>query len=321
VIPLIALLIGKVRRHAAVVLVTLAAACTLLGATLFSITQGVSFGTALYWAITTATTVGYGDVTPHNAVGRVVAVGVMLTAIPLFGAIFALLAAVITAARLRRIFGLDYGLPDEGYVAIYGMDPSVERMIEELGKARRPTVLTADVDPAGLAPHVHLVRGDPTEERTVRRSHPERASQAFVTGNCDADVLVTAVLVHHSAPDLEILAATGSPKIASALRDLGIKRTIAAEELVGHTVAKSLEAPHAADLLLTLVTSEDYHLSELPAGSKEVGKSLSELRRDHEGLVLGIVKEGAVLLGVGSDPRMAEGDRLLVLEANGTARS
>jgi voltage-gated potassium channel len=314
VIPLITILIGKVRRHAAVALVALATLSTLLGAGLFALTQNVSFGTGLYWAITTATTVGYGDVTPHNTAGRVIAVGVMLTAIPLFGAIFALLAAVATAARLRRLFGLDYRLPDKGYVAVYGMDPSVECMLSELGRAGRAAVLAADVDPGSLGDHVHLVKGDPTEEQTVLRTHPERASQAFVTGASDADVLVTAVLVHHAAPDLEVLASTGSPKIASALRDLGITRTIASDELLGHTLAKSLEAPHAADLLLGLVASEDYRLSEVPVEGAAVGKRLSDLRREHSGLVLGLVHESRVLLGVGSDPTVDAADHLLVME-------
>jgi voltage-gated potassium channel Kch len=35
-------------------------------------------GDGMWWAITTVTTVGYGDVTPETAVGRLLAVAVML---------------------------------------------------------------------------------------------------------------------------------------------------------------------------------------------------------------------------------------------------
>src|SRR5215472_8986007 len=82
----------------------LAAAATLVlvvGAALFSLTQHVSIGLGLYWSVVTATTVGYGDVTPHNTAGRIVAAGVMLTTIPIIGAVFALLAGASALSRVR----------------------------------------------------------------------------------------------------------------------------------------------------------------------------------------------------------------------------
>jgi voltage-gated potassium channel Kch len=48
---------------------TTAVMIVLLGAALFSLTEHISYGVALYWSITTATAVGYGDVTPHNTAG------------------------------------------------------------------------------------------------------------------------------------------------------------------------------------------------------------------------------------------------------------
>ena len=51
------------------------------------------FPTALWWAIVTVTTVGYGDVVPDSVVGRVVGVALMLVGIGLFGALTANVAA------------------------------------------------------------------------------------------------------------------------------------------------------------------------------------------------------------------------------------
>lgn len=72
------------------------------------------FGDALWWAMTTVTTVGYGDRFPVTAIGRGIAVVLMLTGIAVFGAVTASIAAFLVetetpnqngdlAARLDRI--------------------------------------------------------------------------------------------------------------------------------------------------------------------------------------------------------------------------
>ena len=52
-----------------------------------------SFGDGLWWAITTVTTVGYGDRFPVTSTGRVLAVCLMLVGISLMGVITASVAA------------------------------------------------------------------------------------------------------------------------------------------------------------------------------------------------------------------------------------
>jgi voltage-gated potassium channel len=52
------------------------------------------FGDALWWAITTVTTVGYGDITPITPEGRLVAVVLMLTGISVIGVFTATVASM-----------------------------------------------------------------------------------------------------------------------------------------------------------------------------------------------------------------------------------
>lgn len=87
-------------------LTILSAACLDLAAGIwFAAVEHVSVGNGLYWAVTTATTVGYGDVTPRHALGKVIAVLVMLTVIPLFAATFSLFTTLMTANHVSRETG------------------------------------------------------------------------------------------------------------------------------------------------------------------------------------------------------------------------
>lgn len=54
-----------------------------------------TFGDAVWWSITTVTTVGYGDLSPVTGVGRVIAVLLMLGGISLVGVVTATLASWI----------------------------------------------------------------------------------------------------------------------------------------------------------------------------------------------------------------------------------
>ena len=68
---------------------------------LFDITQHSGFVSGMYWAVTTASTVGYGDVTAKGTGGKLLAIGVMLTAIPLLAAVFALVTSAHIGGKIR----------------------------------------------------------------------------------------------------------------------------------------------------------------------------------------------------------------------------
>lgn len=74
----------------------------------------------------------------------------------------------------------------------------------------------------------------------IRKSWPEGADEALVTGTDDGDVLVTCVALRSLAPELSISALTQFGKVAQALHELGIPRTLSGDDLVAHTFAKTL---------------------------------------------------------------------------------
>lgn len=307
--------LAPLTRNRVVALIALGTAVLIVGAGLFSLTQHDSFGLSVYWAVTTATTVGYGDVLPHNTVGRVIASLVMLTTIPIVGTIFGLLAGASAVGHIRRILGMDSELPTTPFTLILGLDPVVPRVLEELAARDTAVVLAAPQRPAGTPASVAFVAGDPTDEQVIARCEPARADRALIACEHDADTMVVAVALHTLAPKLRTYALTQSPRVARALSELGVTHTLAADELVGHTVAKSLETPEAGDLLLQLVDATRYRLGEQIVAAGDVARTLSAARAAPGSLILGISRDGHVDLGIDDDPTLAEGDRLIVLHA------
>ena len=184
----------------------------------------------------------------------------------------------------------------------------------ELAGLGRKVVVVTRADRSAFPDSVEVMSADPTQEENVRRAHPEKAGQVLVTGKADADVLLTAVFVRRIAPSTPVLAVAGSASISRALRDLGVEATLSADELLVHTLTKVMEVPHAGELLLRIVDSEDYQLKEVPVNAGQVGQSLRKVRAGREGLVLGVVHDGRVQVGVAHDVTLATDDCLLVLE-------
>jgi voltage-gated potassium channel len=314
VIALLLRAFGEPSRRHVIILLGCVVGVVLLGGGLFAAAEDLPYTTGLYWAVTTATTVGYGDITPHNPIGRLIASLVMLIAIPLLAGAFAIVSGAAAAAGIRRILNMHSSFPEGTYRLIVGMSPTVPAILDELAGAGIPVVHVADVDPAAARSGVHVVRGDPTDEAVIARGRPAAAEQALITGTSDGDVLVSAVLLRKQAPALTLTALVDSPSVREALHDLGVQQTVSSKELVSRALAAALETPHAGEMLAQLVGQRDT-FAEVDAGPAAVGRPLSAIRSERLGLVLGLVRDGEFSLGLADDPVIAAGDRLLVAEA------
>src|SRR5581483_3090177 len=193
-------------------------------------------------------------------------------------------------------------LPSAPYTLVLGSHPVVLRVLEELSRAGDPALLLAPQRPPGLPAGIVFHQGDVTDERAIQGAHPANACRALIACTSDSDTLVIAVALHHLSPDLEVFALTQAPSVARALSELGVSHTLASDELIGHTLAKSLETPGAGHLLLQLVNTEAYRLVEQPVAGELVAQRLSAARGRSGALVLGIARANTVDLGVMDDP-------------------
>lgn len=110
-----------------------------------------TFGDAIWWAVTTVTTVGYGDRYPVTTTGRLVAVGLMLAGIALLGIVTASLATWL----LDSVRAVEKEAQAETRDDIGALAQEVAALRRELAEARE-SAPTPDADPAppvGSATH------------------------------------------------------------------------------------------------------------------------------------------------------------------------
>ncbi len=307
----------RASRHQILILTILVFVIMVVSAALFAITQHVSLFTGIYWAVTTVTTVGYGDVTPHNAVGRIIAMGTMLTAIPLAGVAFGGWTASLISIHLRKVWGLAMNKMRR-HLVILGYSPILIHILPDLAARHTQLVLIAPGDINSLPPDFPHINGDPTHPHVLAQAHLRDAKQIVVLGETDGSVLMSALEAHRLAPDTPIFSITHSRRAAQTLKDLGLMHSVASQDLLGHTLATSLETPHAADFFVALLTSTRALLREIPAPDDVLHHPLVDFVPPGSASVLAVIRKNQVILPI-DNPVIEPLDTLLLLTAQDQA--
>lgn len=120
-------------RKATQVMIVLTAATVLAGALVIWLfdreEEFPDFGTALWFALQTVTTVGYGDVTPVTPVGRAVASVVMVVAIAFMAIVTALVTSTFVDAAQSRRRRMEHDAEEDATDRVHGrFDEVMERL-------------------------------------------------------------------------------------------------------------------------------------------------------------------------------------------------
>jgi voltage-gated potassium channel len=99
------------------------------GAEAFSAAESASIGNSFYWAISTMTTVGYGDIVPHTAIAKVVACFVMLVGVGFL--------ALITGAVAERFLSAEAERVEEGLEDVEGAETALLDELVAIGERVR----------------------------------------------------------------------------------------------------------------------------------------------------------------------------------------
>jgi voltage-gated potassium channel len=204
-----------------------------------------SWTTGLYWALTTMSTLGYGDLTFHSDLGRIFSVVVLLS-----GMAFLLVMLPFTfieffyspwmkaeaEARAPR------QLPDhvQGHVILTAHGPVTSALIARLNQYNHPYVILASDLTEALNLHdlgLQVVLGDLDLPETYERVGVRKAALLAATGT-DLRNTNVAFTARECAPDLPIITTATSESSEEILKLAGSSHVLRLDEMMGRWLAR-----------------------------------------------------------------------------------
>jgi voltage-gated potassium channel len=328
-------LLAFLRRENLVRLLGAIVALVLLGAAGFTVFEpDRSYPDALWWAIVTVTTVGFGDIAPSSLGGRVIGVVLMFFGIGVLGMFTATVAGVFVEQRLRKERGMgSYDL--EGHIILCEWNDRTQEILKDLRADPRgagaPIVLLADIETKPVADEqLFFVRGKLTEE-ALKRAGIGRAATVVMVGDRslnhgarDAKAVLSVLTVESLNPAVHSIVELASEENVPHCERAGADEIIVGAEFSSRVISTAALDHGISTVLRELLSAQVGHdLITVPVPERLAGHTFFELfcglKRDHGMIALAILPGGggAVVTNPDADAVVGSGDRLVVVAADG----
>lgn len=318
----------KREQYHIVVLVVLA--LMLLGGGIYARVEGIPLNDALWWAVVTMTTVGYGDISPDTLSGKLIGVFLMLTGIGFLGLLTATIASVFVENRMMQYKGLN-DIKARNHFVICGWNHQAAHIVSELladPKAReRPVVILAELEEHPLPDmSVHFVRGGVQDKTLDKAALPDADTVIIVADEKvdpayrDAKLVMDTLTVRSRCPKVYICAELTDAQNLEHARRAGANEIIIEGELRSHLIAQAALDHGVSELVSELMSNgagHELYKTAIPdsMAGKKFYEVFCELKRERNVISLGVRRHGdnTLVTNPDGDYRLQKGDRLILL--------
>ena len=291
---------------------------------------GVSYVSGIWWSIVTLTTVGYGDISPSTAGGRVVAVLIMFFGIGLLGILSASLASLLIFKRMKEDRGMGASEASE-HIIICEWNHRTGAILKELRAdsetSESPIALIADLERIPVEdPRLIFISGTVNEE-SLKNANLKQARTVIVLGDDsleatarDAKVVLTTLTIESLNPEAYTVV-----ELVDKSNEQHCRRAMADEIIIGSELSSHLLATAAIDHGISRIVHEllssryGNELYSMPVPKALVGKNfldvLISMKKEKKSTALGVQKGrgGELIANPDTDYVLAAGDYLLVI--------
>ncbi|MBN2329003.1 MAG: potassium channel protein [Candidatus Omnitrophica bacterium] len=282
---------------------------------------------AIYWAVETISTTGYGDITPRTAVGRLWVTGFSIIGLITVGCAGAYALAFIMeghltlAVRERKMAKVMKTLQKHYIICGLGR---VGREIVRQFRANPKEYVVIDHDLQTLEEYLNndelRIVGDPTHDEVLKEAGIENAHGLITCLPSDADNVFTILTAKGLNPSIFIISRGENEHSRNKLLRAGANRVVMPSHIGGVRMASMAIRPAVVDFLEQTVQfsheREPLLLEEIPIreGNPFIGKMLREtkIKSETDVLILGIrQKDGFVNFNPSSAYVIQQGDILI----------
>jgi voltage-gated potassium channel len=281
---------------------------------------------SFYMVIITISTVGYGEIHPQSAAGRIFTSTLIVTGVAtmLYGfGVFAETLADNAFGNYRRERQLERNLNQlRDHFIICGYGRIGTQIVAEFEDHNVPYAVIDQTDEAvgRLRAEGRLhIEGDASSEELLKQAGIERARGLISAVDSDERAVYIVLAARALNPNLYIIARAGRPESIRRLELAGATRAVSPYGMAGHRMAELAVRPALVDVLDTLHHGEaGIGVEELlvGAGMASVGKTIEEaglLDQAAAKLLALRRQDGTLFVSPSPELRLEEGDLLIAL--------
>jgi voltage-gated potassium channel len=199
--------------------------------------------TALYYAMVTMSTVGYGDVVPQTPEARLFTVSIIVLGVAVFATSLTAVIAPLVSQSLQRIVNRrSKNMKRENHFVVIGNTPLAVNTARELGKRGFAVtrVLRQTPEP-GEMKDADVIIGDPSMTDTLHEAGAERAAAVLAMLADDSENAFAVLAVKEIAPNVRTVAAVNDAHHLSRVK-LAQPDVVIAPQVLGGELAAMLLA-------------------------------------------------------------------------------
>ena len=282
-----------------------------------------SLGDAVYWAIISMTTTGYGDITPSTTGGRIIAVALVLSGLVLLSLVTATVASVFVEKKIREGKGLE-PITWKDHIVLCGWNQYAGEVIESLLRAsageKLLLVLINELSEEEWESlkftyreqEFRFLRGDFSREDVLARANILRARAVILLVDtsgqrtpekADERTILATLAIKSMAPKVRTCAELLNPENSPHLSRANVDEVVIRGEHVGSLLAGASLSPGLPRVISNLLSPEgENKLWKVPIPPPFIGKTVAEfsahLRKTAQAILIALLNEkGGLSLG------------------------